>query len=141
MLKTLLASKALFENWLVLIRLITGLLIFVHGLGTFNKGHMDGNIAWLTDLHFPVPVLMAYIGKGAELFGGVLLMLGLFTRISALVLIIDMLVITIVLGNGKIFTEDQQPFLLLLLFAYLFFAGPGKISLDHLLFNKIKTQD
>jgi len=68
-------------------------------------------------------------------------MLGLFTRISALVLIIDMLVITIVLGNGKIFTEDQQPFLLLLLFAYLFFAGPGKISLDHLLFNKIKTQD
>lgn len=141
MLKTLLASKALFENWLVLIRLITGLLIFVHGLGTFNKGHMDGSIAWLTDLHFPAPVLMAYIGKGAELFGGVLLMLGLFTRISALVLIIDMLVITMVLGNGKIFTEDQQPFLLLLLFAYLFLAGPGKISLDHLLFNKTRTQD
>ncbi|NRF38026.1 DoxX family protein [Pedobacter foliorum] len=139
MLKTLLTSKALFENWLVLIRVISGLLIFVHGLGTFNKGHMDGNVAWLTDIHFPAPVLMAYIGKGAELIGGILLMLGLFTRIAALILIIDMLVISTVLGNGKIFTDDQHPFLLLLLFVYLFFIGSGKISLDHLLFNKNKN--
>lgn len=141
MLKTLLASKALFENWLVLIRVISGLLIFVHGLGIFSKGHMDGNVAWLTDLHFPLPVLLAYIGKGAELIGGALLILGLFTRIATLILIINMLVITFVLGNGKIFTDDQHPFLLTLLFVYLFFIGSGKISLDHLLFNKTKNED
>src|SRR4051812_40869661 len=109
MLRRLLASRPFFENRLVVIRVIAGLLIFVHGLGAFHKGEMDGNIAWLTDLHFPFPILMAYIGKGAELFGGILLMLGLITRIAALILIIDMLVITSVLGNSKIFTEDQPP--------------------------------
>jgi len=141
MLKALLTSKILFENWLVLIRVITGFLIFIHGLDTFNKENMNGNIAWLTDLHFPVPVVMAYIGKGAELIGGVLLILGFFTRFAALILVFDMLVITTVLGNGKIFTDSQHSFLFLLLFACLFFVGPGKISLDHLLFNKTKDQD
>jgi len=96
---------------------------------------MDGNVAWLTDIHFPLPVFMAYLGKGAELIGGILIVLGLFTRIAAIVLIINMAIITFVLGSGKIFEDDQHPFLLLVLFVYLFFVGAGKLSLDHKLFN------
>jgi putative oxidoreductase len=136
MLRTLFSTKPIFENSLLLIRIIAGLLIFMHGLGTFNEGHMKGNIAWLSDLHFPAPVFMAYLGKGAELIGGVLLMLGLFTRVAAIVLVINMSVICFVLGSGNIFTDDETPFLLLTLSVYLFIAGPGKISLDYFIFDR-----
>jgi len=136
MFKMLSTSKVIWENGLVTIRLITGLLICVHGFGIFSHGHMSGNVAWLTDIHFPAPVFMAYLGKGAELVGGVLIMVGLFTRIAAVLLIINMAVITFILGSGKIFTDDQHPFLLLVLFIYLFFVGAGRLSLDHKIFNR-----
>jgi putative oxidoreductase len=135
MLKTFFSWKPVTENALLVIRLSAGLLILVHGLGTFNPAHMEGNVAWLTDLHFPAPAFMAYLGKISELLGGVLLILGLLTRLASLTLIINMLVITAVLGSSKIFTEDQHPFLLMLSFVYLLLSGPGKISLDYLLFK------
>jgi uncharacterized membrane protein YphA (DoxX/SURF4 family) len=39
-------------------------------------------------------------------------------------------------GDGKIWYEDQHPFLFVLLAAVFFFTGPGKWSIDYLLFNK-----
>lgn len=133
MIKTFFSSKPLTENSIVLIRLVAGILILVHGMGTFNPGHMEGNVAWLSDLHFPAPTFLAYLGKVTELVGGALVILGLFTRIACCALIFNMAVITFVLGSGKIFADDQLPFLLLVLFTFLLLAGPGKLSLDHLL--------
>lgn len=118
------------QDGLILIRIFSGILIAHHGLGLFNTGHMDGNVAWLTDIHFPLPYVMAYIGKGTELAGGILLAIGLFTRISATLLVINMSVITFIMGHGKILDEDQHPFLFLLLFAVFLFYGGGKYSLD-----------
>ncbi|MEC5145889.1 DoxX family protein [Chitinophaga sp. 212800010-3] len=137
MIKKLLISPVNVENGLVFIRVMAGLLIFVHGLGIFSQGHMEGNIAWLTDLHFPAPVLMAYLGKGTELAGGILLILGLLTRPVALALVINMSVITFMMGSGKIFEDDQPPFLFLVLFLFLLVTGGGKYSLDKWLFDKI----
>lgn len=136
MLRNLLTSKVISENALIPVRLITGSLIMVHGFGIFNPGHMNGNIAWLSDIHFPLPVLMTYLGKGAELVGGIMLILGMLTRFASLVLVINMAVITFVLGSGKIFEEDQPAFLFLLLFICLFIAGGGRYSLDKLWFDK-----
>jgi putative oxidoreductase len=124
------------ENWLVLIRIISGIIIAKYGLEVFNKEHMEGNIAWLKDVHFPLPAFMAYVGKYTELIGGILLIGGLLTRIVAVALVINMSVIVFVMGHGKIFAEDQMPFLLLLLFAGFLFSGAGKWSLDYVLFKK-----
>lgn len=49
---------------------------------------------------------MAYIGKYTELVGGILLALGLLTRITALFPVINMGVITFVLCHGKILSDD-----------------------------------
>ena len=136
MLNKFLTSRVISENGLTLIRIIAGILILVHGFGLFNKGHMAGNVAWLTDIHFPAPVFMAYLGKSAEFIGGIFLVLGLLARFTAVALIINIAVITFVLGSGKIFTDDQQPLLLLVLFLWVFFNGAGKWSLDRLLFDK-----
>ena len=44
-------------------------------------------IKWFGDeLHFPVPLAMAFLAKGAELSGGILVFLGLFTRPAALLI-------------------------------------------------------
>ncbi|RFS21900.1 DoxX family protein [Chitinophaga silvatica] len=136
MIRKMLTAKVNAENWLILIRIIAGLLIMVHGMGTFNPIHMKGNIDWLTDLHFPAPTFMAYLGKGSEFIGGILLILGLLTRFAATVLVINMSVITFIMGSGKIFTEDQPPFLLLILFVYLLIMGGGNYSLDKILLDK-----
>jgi hypothetical protein len=39
-------------------------------------------------------------------------------------------------GHGKVWYEDQHPFLLVLLAMVFFFTGPGNISLDKMIFKK-----
>ena len=79
---------------------------------------------------------MVYIGKGAELVGGFLLALGLFTRIGALILLLTMTYIAFKVGNGKIWYEDQHPFLFVLLSLIYFTRGGGRWAIDELLFKK-----
>ena len=117
-------------------RIIIGIFMIYHGWEVFSKGPIDTYTGWLTDMHFPAPELWAYLGKAIELAGGILLLLGLFTRVITIPLMLDMLFIAFVLGHGKIFYEDQYPFLFFLFFVFFFFAGPGKWSLDNLFLKK-----
>ena len=117
-------------------RIIIGIFMIYHGWEVFSKEPIDTYTGWLTDMHFPQPRLWAYLGKGIELAGGILLVLGLFTRLITVLLMPDMLFIVFVLGHGKIFYEDQYPFLFFLFFVFFFFAGPGKWSLDNLVLRK-----
>jgi putative oxidoreductase len=77
---------------------------------------------------------MVYTGKLIELIGGAFLILGLFTRLVTVLLFLTFVFITFVMGQGKIFTENQHPFLLALLSLLFFFTGAGRMSLDHLIF-------
>jgi uncharacterized membrane protein YphA (DoxX/SURF4 family) len=47
-----------------------------------------------------------------------------------------MLYVSFFVGHGKIWYEDQHPFLFVLLALVFFFYGPGKMSVDQLLFGK-----
>ena len=123
---------------LALVRIVTGAFMLYHGLELFDADKIKGYGQWLSDLTFPAPVLMAYLGKGAELAGGILLILGLFTRSAALLIAVTMLTVCFFMGSGKVFTDDQHPFLFVLLAALFFFTGPGKWSLDHFFFSPKK---
>jgi putative oxidoreductase len=138
MLKRLFTTEPILENWLVIIRIIIGILIAAYGLETFQADKMKTNIAWLIDIHFAAPVFMAYLGKITELAGGIFLAAGLCTRLVSIPLIIDMAVVIIFMGNGKIFGDAQLPFLFLLFFLSFIVYGGGKWSLDNLLFNRKK---
>jgi putative oxidoreductase len=116
-------------------RIITGILLIYHGVQVFDSGEMSGYGTWLNDLGFPVPALMAYLGKGSELVGGVCLVLGVFTRLASIIVILTMAGITFGMGHAKIFTDDQHPFLFILLGLIFFFAGPGPWSLDDRIFG------
>ena len=57
------------------------------------------------------PALMVYLGKTAELVAGFLLVTGLFTRIACVIIIGTFIYIPFFVGSGKIWYEDQYPFL------------------------------
>jgi putative oxidoreductase len=48
-------------------------------------------------------------------------------------LAITMLTVTFGMGHGKVFTDDQHPFLFVLLALAFFFTGPGKWSMDRII--------
>jgi putative oxidoreductase len=85
----------------------------------------------------PQPEILTPFVSGIEFFGGLLLLLGLFTRIAAVPLVIVMLV---AIASAKWAQVDSLETLLgfeevayMALFGWLAIAGPGPISLDHLL--------
>jgi putative oxidoreductase len=92
------------------------------------------------ELHFPMPVVMAFIAKGAEVSGGVFVFIGLFTRVAASVIAFTMLVATLVANLGENFVIDGGFTISYFLFALLLLvAGGGKYSLDSLLRKKEKV--
>ena len=89
------------------------------------------------ELHFPFPVVMAFLAKGAELSGGLLVFGGLFTRLGASLIAFTMLVATLVANLGENFNIDGGFTISYFLFAIiLIVAGGGKYSIDHLLLRR-----
>jgi len=89
------------------------------------------------ELHFPMPLLMAFLAKGSEFLGGVFLIPGLFTKASAMLVGFTMLVATLTANLGKDFTIDGGFTISYVLFALvLILEGGGKYSLDYFLFRR-----
>jgi uncharacterized membrane protein YphA (DoxX/SURF4 family) len=108
------------------IRVITGVLMVYHGLEVFDAEKIKGYGQWLTDLNFPAPILMAYLGKGTEFVGGLLLAAGLFTRLAALVLAVTMLIICFGMGKAAF---SQMISTLFCSFCLLpFFSSPAPVN-------------
>lgn len=130
------SSKPLWlDTGLGVIRIVVGLLMAYHGLEIFQPEVMANYQTWDVIKKIPYPVLMVYLGKGLEFVTGMCFVLGIFTRIAALLMAIDLLFICFVVGNGRFYYEDQHPFLFALLAMVYFFAGPVKWSLDQRIFK------
>jgi putative oxidoreductase len=124
---------------IAIVRIITGILLVHHGWETFDAEKMKIYTGWFTDRQYTNPAAWAYAGKIAELLAGIGFTLGLLTRLSSLTAIAAFAGIIFLLGDkGKIFDGDQHPFLFILLALVFLFAGPGAVSLDGMIFRKIK---
>ena len=89
------------------------------------------------ELHFPLPLLMAFLAKGAELTGGFFLLPGLFTRPAATLIAFTMTIATLVANLGENFNIDGGFTISYTMFALIFIIeGGGKYSLDYLLFGR-----
>jgi putative oxidoreductase len=136
-------EKTAWDILLLLIRIWLGYRMFAAGYGSvidiiFHPKERVFFENWFgKELHFPMPVVMAFIAKGAELSGGVFVFIGLFTRLAASVIAFTMLVATLVANLGENFVIDGGFTISYFLFALiLLVAGAGKYSLGHLLFRK-----
>lgn len=105
---------------------------------------------WFADIQgqFPFPFnlvptdLSWQLATWSELLGPVLLVLGLGTRFASLSLIVLTAVAwaSVHAGNGYNVCDNgyQLPLIYLVMFVPLLLTGPGKLSLDHWLANRLK---
>lgn len=121
-------------------RVIVGVIMAAHGLQKLLGGPANFG-GFLDQLGVPAPMLMAFVVTFVELVGGVLLILGLFSRLAALLLTINLTVAIILVksGIGLIAPSDQPgvgmelDLALIASFLVILFAGPGPVSLDRVL--------
>jgi putative oxidoreductase len=135
--KQVLNPNSISLNAILLVRIIVGSYFIMHGHELFNTKAMLGFAGYLkNDLHFPLPIFMAYLRTAAELFGGIMILLGLFTRVGAFLIMITMLVAAFTAGKGDLLGEAEFTFIYATLCFAIILAGAGKYSLDNILYNR-----
>jgi len=128
---------------LLLLRIATGLIFVVHGYGKLfgNMPSMSMFTGMIAHMGFPFPAFFAWVVALAEFFGGIALILGVFTCFFAAVLAVDMLV-AFGAVMGLSISKGGLEFLLLLSMIALMLTGPGKLSLGYKLkMKKIGADD
>jgi len=130
-------------EWLpiLLIRLVEGIVFVDSGRHKLFSG-LAGFGNFFVELGIPFPYVMALVVASLEFGGGICLILGLGTRVVALVeaVIMATAIWTVQLKEVKSFSEFLflSEFLSIGIFVWLAFAGPGKMSLDHWLARKAR---
>lgn len=134
---------SVFASYLQDVVLLLARLTVAYGFyePAMNKwSDIDGIAGWFATLGIPWPALNAYLAASTELLGVALLSLGLLTRLISLPLMIVMVVAitTVHLGNGFAAGNNgfEIPLYYLLFLAIFLTHGPGKFSLDYLLFER-----
>ena len=113
-----------------------GLFLIIHGKEVFDSRQMQEYAAWDK---FNGSSFLPYLGKGAEFLAGLLLTLGLLTRVAAILIVCTFIYITFLIGGGKFWMDDQHPFLFAVIGMMFFFTGPGILSLDTYFFPTEKV--
>jgi putative oxidoreductase len=121
-----------FNIGMFILRLIAGcVMLFAHGFDKLQKFNtLQGNFYNFMGLGHRTSLVLDIF---AELFCSLFLILGLFTRFSAALLIITMLVVIFGYDAGKPWLQSETAFLYLAGYVMLLLCGPGKISIDGML--------
>ncbi len=131
---TPLATQRNVARGLTILRVVVGVVFIAHGgQKLFSMGY-GGTNDMFAHLGVPVHDVAAAVVMAVELLGGIALVLGIFTRIAAALLAIDMTsAIAIVhIKNGFFAPRGiELPLTLLAALLALVLAGPGAFALDH----------
>ena len=139
----LLGNRSLEEFAVLLARISLGVFFAISG---GNKllfaSHYTEMYETIAGAGIPFPHVMTYFVSSVELVGGCLLIIGLFSSLCCVALIIDMIVAIITVQLATIpkalsFIDWLDDFLYLpqvmyiIIFLWLISSGPGKLSIDH----------
>lgn len=140
-----LAPSSLQSVMLLAVRLYWGLQFAQTGWGKLH--HLAKIAGFFASLNIPFPGLTAPFVSALELVGGVLLMLGLFSRPLALLLACNMLVaywtadreaLSAILSDpGKFYAADPYTFLFASVMILIF--GAGFLAIDTLVARRLKA--
>lgn len=133
-------SPGVWYDGIAFVRVMVGVMLIFHGWQLFESQDMNVFSDLLFNMAIPFPEAMAYTGKLVELIGGLFLILGLFTRLVTVLLFITFMFITFGVGDAKVFSDNQLPFLYALVSLLFFFTGAGRFSIDYILFVNRKEE-
>jgi putative oxidoreductase len=125
--------------FLLLVRLYWGWQLAQSGWGKLHN--LDKVTEFFSSLNLPHPAQMAAFIACVEFFGGIFFALGLFSRMTALVLTVNMLMAYITADREAFFSffSDPDKFSAAAPYVFLFASllilifGPGKLCVDVLL--------
>lgn len=112
----------------LLLRIGVGIIFIIAGWGKLTG--IEGVQGFFGDLGIPLPGLMAWVVAIVEFFGGLMVLLGAYIRIPALLLAFTMVVALLTTKLGGEFSAARLDIMLLLTSLALFFLGSGKYSVD-----------
>jgi putative oxidoreductase len=122
-------------------RFATGAVLAPHGIQKVFFAEISRYATNIGSKGLPFPELLAYLTFFAESVGAICLAIGLFTRIAAAMIWIEMLVIVTLFQwqFGYFWTNRgvEYALLWLLLCTAIFFRGGGRYSVDHLIGKEI----
>jgi putative oxidoreductase len=117
-----------FDLSMFLLRFGLGVLMIPHGydkMVNFSK-YRDGFMNFM-GLGNTISLGLAVF---AEFFCAMFIIMGLFTRLTVIPLIITMCVVVFMASNGEIFGDGEHGSLYLVGFLVILLCGPGKASVD-----------
>jgi putative oxidoreductase len=138
--------NSLQSPFLLCVRLYWGFQFSQSGWGRLHN--ISKAVDFFTQLGIPFPAFNAYFVSLLELVGGILLILGLASRLISIPLIVDMIVAYIT-ADREAFTSfftDPDKFMAASPFTFLFASliilifGPGSIALDYLIARYIEKR-
>jgi putative oxidoreductase len=125
--------------FLLLVRLYWGWQLAQSGWGKLHN--LDKVTDFFTSLNLPMPAKMALFISCVEFFGGIFFALGLFSRMTALVLTINMVMAYVTADREALFSflsdpdkfSAAAPYVFLIASLIILIFGPGKFCVDTLL--------
>ena len=124
-------------EWLgpLVVRVVFGYFWLETGIAKVHN--LDGFTQRFVGWGIPFPAFSAGLSAWTELVGGLLIMLGLFTRLICIPMLINMAVAVILVVSANLTGLDDyveaDEIVYSLIFFWLLISGPGKASLDTLL--------
>ena len=124
----------------MILRIVTGFLFAAHGWQKFNEFTIAGTQAAFAQMGVPAATVAAPAVATLELVGGIALILGVLTRVFAVLLAATMLgALFLVHASAGIFAATGGYELVLILAAAalaLALVGAGRVSVDKALFGR-----
>jgi putative oxidoreductase len=124
-----------------LARLTVGVVFIGTGWGKLHS--LPDVTEFFASLHIPAPGFHARLAAGTEFFGGILVLVGLFTRFASLPLAFTMVVAILtakradITGPSALLGFEEWSYLVF--FVWLALVGPGPLSLDALV-TKVRAR-
>jgi putative oxidoreductase len=121
-------SAGAFNTAMLLLRLTVGFLMITHGYDKLVH-FSEYQAKFMNFLGLGTTISLALV-VFAEFFCSIFLILGLFTRLSTIPLLITMGVALVKAHKADFLGEGEMATLFLACYAVLLIVGPGKISVD-----------
>ncbi len=128
-------SEFAFNFGILFLRVGFGAIMIIHGFQKVKIILSGGAEKWLNPIGIG-PVASLYLSTFAELVCAVMVILGIFTRTSSLILAFTMFVAAFVFLKNSAWAGKELATLFFVGFVALLFLGGGNFSISNLLFDE-----